>query len=146
MSVKGASQAKRAFTRMWRMLEEPTVDIIQPVSAWTLPNGVSYDAHHDQFLNALKQVVSVSWVGQPADTMNFVPSEETFEMGLTVTGVTTTTHTNLILLWTAAAETAVRNAWGVNMNGNLYRISQFLIRPSGVSTPIHINLSLKEDD
>lgn len=135
---------KQAFRALWRAAGKPQAKLIGPVSGWTLPSGVTYNAHFDQFVDESKAKVSVSWATQPGTTIPIVPDKASHAIVLAIPGVTTTSTTPVITLWAGDVETAIKTCWGVSMGSRLYRVSSWTPVPEGVPEPSTILLQLQE--
>lgn len=134
------------FMQMWRYRGRPTMQVIQPVSAWTLASGVTYDPHQDQFIDGEGGVVSVTYTTQPSITVKYLPSRQNNALTIGIPGLVTVTATEqpVILQWTSATQTAISTCWGVLMGGVLYRVKTWELFPVGASSPVEIRVSLIE--
>ena len=139
-----AARWNRAFTRLWKLHGQPTIDIIDPVANWTLSAGVSYDAHHDQFLNGAGAVVTVDWTAQPKTTVNCLPTRRDNAVTLSPMGMLSQDEVgrNVTLQWDADVQVDIVVCWGVSSRGTLYRVKSWEVYPEGVETPIELRLSL----
>jgi hypothetical protein len=137
---------KAAFNKLWRLSGKPTLTLIEPISAWTLPVGVAWDSHYNQFVDEDGIGVEVVWRGQPATTLPFLPRRGNKDVRLEAIGVVTIETTNVTLLWSGTAQTKVELAWGVDIGDRLYRIRHWDLKPLGVTSPNEIELSLVEGD
>lgn len=139
-----AARWNRAFTRLWKMHGQPTIDIIDPVANWSLSAGVSYDAHHDQFLNGAGAVVAVSWSTQPKTTANCLPTRRDNTVTLSPLGMLSqdAVGRNITLKWTADVQADIVACWGVALGDTLYRVKSWEVYPEGVDAPIELRLSL----
>lgn len=139
-----AGRWARAFNRLWKLHGQPTLDIIDPVANWTLSAGVTYDAHHDQFLNGAGAVVTVDWTNQPKTTVNCLPTQQDSSISLSVLGIMSqdSIGENVTLRWDADVQADIIACWGVSLGGALHRVKAWRVYPVGVDTPILLKLSL----
>lgn len=142
--VFGAQQARKGFDILWRLSGKPTLRVIEPVTAWTLPNGVSYDKHRDEFTDSQGNNVTVDWQSQPATTLAFLANNNPNSVDLQVPGMVTTEGYDVTVKWSAATQTAIAQAWGVSINDKLYRVRRWESIPAGVDSPTQIDVSLTE--
>lgn len=134
--------SRKAFNKVWKLSGRPTMDVIVPIVNWELPPGVVYDAHRDQFVNALKMDVQIDWRTQPATKLNFLPDMALHNVALELGGMMTSEGMNVVVLWSQSAQNAIANAWGVAISNKLYRVDRWELRPAGVPTPTDISVSL----
>lgn len=134
------------FDEGHKLFGEPTMKIIQPVSAWTLPSGVTYDPHQDQFMDDDDNVVSVTYATQPSTTVKFLPTQQRNDMTIGIPGLVTVTATEqpVTLKWTSAVQAAIAQNWGVLIGSTLYRVKTWEVFPIGATSPIEIKVSLVE--
>lgn len=139
-----AGRWARAFNRLWKLHGQPTLDIIAPVVDWTLSAGVTYDAHHDQFLNGAGAVVSVDWTSQPATTVNCLPTRRDNSVTLSPLGIMSqdSIGRNVTLQWDTDVQSDIVACWGVALGGTLYRVKSWEVYPEGVDAPVELRLSL----
>lgn len=140
----GARQALTAFTKTWRLSGEPTLQIIHPISEWSLPAGATYDRHLDQFVDAAGAPVPLDWRTQPATAVGFLPKSGSHNAALRMLGIVTTDTMNVVVPWTAQTQARVQNAWGVVLDNRLYRVQSWQPAPAGVAEPVTIDLYLTE--
>lgn len=140
----GVRQVQAMFKAAHRAIGKPTLAIIPPVSQWTLPTGVSYDAYRDQFINGSGAVVAVDWAIQPTTDLPYLPDRVATGLSFGVAGITTEQTTNVVCLWSTAAESALRAAWGVSLAGQLYRLERIERAPEGVTPAYLLQVSLKQ--
>jgi len=141
MKVVGATMNRRAFKKLWRLSGAPTLDLIPPISTWTLADGLIYDARRGQFMQAGKSVPA-PWTEQSFLTLPFLAQPQQNEVTLNMPGVTTTPKTTIMLDWSPETAAALQSAWGVGLNGRLYRVTRWALDPLGVSTPNSITVDL----
>jgi hypothetical protein len=140
-----ATRYIRAFARIHALHGSPTLDIIPPVSAWTLPAGVTYNAQYDQFVNASNVVQAVNYASWATETtVDFVPTRRKNDVALTIGGGLTTANVsrNAVIEWTSAIQTKVAAAWGVTIGSTLYRVKSWEVYPEGAAAPVEIRLEL----
>lgn len=142
----GARQARLAFHKIWRLCGEPTLQIIPPVSAWSLPAGVSFDRHIDRFVDGSGASVVVNWRDQITTEVRFLPKSDSHNAALRMLGVVVTDGMTVTILWSADIAEKVKTAWGVLLSDRLYRVQAWQTVPPGVSAPTVIELSLTEGD
>ena len=144
MATKYAGRYGKAFNRIWSLHGEPTLDIVDPIANWTLGVGVTYDALQDQFIDGDNNSVSVSWSGQPATTVNFIPTRKNREATLTIGGVLSVDDIgrNVVVQWTSTVESKVSACYGVAIDSTLYHVRSWEVYPEGTSAPVEIRLSL----
>ena len=136
-----------AFKKAWRLMSEPTLGVIGPISGWTLPADTSYDPHHDEFLNDdTGAVVAVSWSSQTQTEVEFLPLRGDQVVELDIPGIVTTDMTNVTVLWSSETEALVRSAWGVVLGDRLYVIKRWITKPIGIEQPYQIDLYLTEGE
>lgn len=135
----------RMFQRFWRRHGSPTLDIIPPVSAWTLPAGITYNAQYDQFLNASNVVQAANYASWATSTsVGFLPRRRETEASLTIGGVLSAevVSTSVVIEWTSAMQSKITLAWGVVIGSTLYRVRSWTVVPEGVDDPIEIRVEL----
>ena len=135
---------KAAFRKAWKLAGRPVANIISPVSAWTMPSGVFYDANHDYFIDDQRRRVPVGWVGQPYVEIEFIPADGHTDFALDIPGKTAINLIDILALWTDSIEATVRACWGVSIGPRLYTVRQWDTVPFGAQNPISVKLSLEE--
>jgi len=141
----GRSQAVKGFRRAHRLIGNPTLSIVPPIPQWELPVGVSYNAHHDRFLDGSDLAVDVDWQTQTMTTVDFVPNSSRVTVNLGVGGMGFFDMTRVTLLWADGMEAQIKNAWGVVIGETLFRVANVSVVPLGVPAPYAIEVSLRED-
>jgi len=139
-----AARFNRAFQRIWKLHGQPTLDIIDPVSGWTLDPGVTYDALQDQFVDGSNNSVSVDWSIQPATTVDYIPTRRNRDVTLTIGGVLPSDDIgrNIVLQWSSSVQSKVTACYGVGIGSSLYHVRSWEVYPEGTTAPVEIRLSL----
>jgi hypothetical protein len=138
-------QYARMFDRLWRRHGSPTLEIIPPISSWTLASGVVYNSQYDQFVNGSGVVQSVSYTtAATATEVAFLPGRRHNDVAMTIGGMLTTADTgrSVVVKWTSAVQTKISVAWGVVIGSTLYRVKAWEVHPEGIDEPIEIRLEL----
>jgi hypothetical protein len=143
-AVAGKFQGQAAYNKVWRMMGSPTLSIIYPLAEWTLPAGVSYDRHYDQFIGAGGTAVEVDWEAQPVLVSPFLTQRHARDVKLVAPGQSTSHDISVVLPWSLTTQGRIDNAWGVKVDGHLYRVSSWECQPAGVETPVSIVVRLTE--
>ena len=141
-----ANQSRKAFMKVWRLSGKPTLKMIESISTWTLPVGVTYNSHFDSFVDGSGETVSVDWSTQPGTTVEFLPAKATSNITLGVPGISSVEYTNVTLLWSSTVEAKLRACWGVVIGSNLYRVQNVELNPLGALTPSDMRVSLSEGE
>ncbi|MBK8188970.1 MAG: hypothetical protein IPK79_00785 [Vampirovibrionales bacterium] len=144
--VIGRNQGQAAYNKVWRMMGSPTLSLIYPMAEWTLPTGVSYDRHYDQFVDAAGTVVEVDWADQPTLSSPFLTQRHARDVKLQLPGQSTQHEMSVVLPWSSTTQDRVDGAWGVLVDGNLYRVASWECQPAGVETPVSIVVQLREEN
>ena len=142
--VIGRNQGQAAYNKVWRMMGSPTLSIIYPLAEWTLPEGVTYDRHYDQFLDATGTAVEVDWEDQPVLSSPFLTQRHARDVRLLAPGQSTAHEISVVLPWSSTTQGRIDNAWGVKVDGHLYRVNSWECQPAGVETPVSIVVRLTE--
>lgn len=140
----GVRTVRSMFRAAHRVAGRPTLSIIPPVGEWVLPTGVTYDAYRDKFINGSGVPVAVAWADQAVTVADYLPDRAMTGLTFGMTGVTTEDTTNVALLWDEETEAALRAAWGIAIDDNLYRVSNVDRAPQGVTTAYLLQVSLKQ--
>lgn len=139
----GLRTVRSMFRAAHRVAGRPCLSIIPPVSQWSLPSGVTYDAYRDQFINGSGVPVTVPWTDQAVTIADYLPDRAMTGLTFGMTGITTEDTTNVALLWNEETEAALRAAWGISISGALYRISSIDLAPQGVTPAYLLQVALK---
>lgn len=144
-SARYARLITQMFNYLWRFHGRPTLFVYDPVTAWSLPAGVSYDKHQDQFIDGDGDVQAINWYGQPHTEIHCLPVVQDNAVTLSIPGVVTTTQTGTVVvaLWTQAVQALIAAAWGVVLDQALYRVERWDVFPEG-SEPVVIRIDLTE--
>ena len=145
-SVVGKNQAATAFNKVWRMLGKPTLSIVVPISEWVLPTGVNYSRHYDQFVDENGVAVNVDWASQPSLSSPFLTRQAPRSVRLQLPGQSTVNEMTVVLPWSSIAQERIAAAWGVNINGQIYRVRSWGCQPAGVDDPASIAVQLAEEN
>lgn len=145
-SVVGANQAQTAFNKVWRMMGKPTLSVVYPISEWELPTGVEYSRHYDQFVDGSGNPVDVDWTAQPALSVPFLTQQAPRSLRLQVPGQSTVHEMTVVLPWSSTTQDRVSSAWGVQVDGQLYRVQSWECQPAGVDDPASIVVRLAEEN
>ena len=140
----GVKTVRSMFCAAHRVSGRPTLSIIPPVSEWVLPTGVTYDAYRDKFINGAGVPTSVSWATQAVTIADYIPDRAMTGLTFGMTGVTTEDTTNVALLWEEETEAALRAAWGVAIDGDLYRVTSVDRAPKGVTPAYLLQVAIKQ--
>lgn len=140
----GVRTVRSMFRAAHRIAGRPCLSVIPPVSEWVLPAGVTYDAYRDTFINGSGVPVTVEWATQAVTTADYLPDRAMTGLTFGMTGVTTEDTTNVALLWDEDTEVALRAAWGIAIDGNLYRVNSVDRAPQGVTTAYLLQVALKQ--
>lgn len=139
----GIRTVRSMYRAAHRIAGKPVLSIIPPISEWTLAAGVTYDAYRDVFINGSGVPVSASWADQPVTIADYLPDKAMTGLQFGLTGITTDDTTNIALLWDEDVEAAVRAAWGISIDGVLYRVSNVDRSPQGVTPAYLLQVALK---
>lgn len=140
----GVRTVRSMFRAAHRAVGKPALFLIPPVSAWTLPSGVTYDAYRDTFVTSGGAPQAVLWSDQTLTRVDYLPDRALTGLTFSLTGIVPEDTTPVAILWSRETETALRAAWGVSLGGELYRVATIDLAPAGVTPAYLLNVSLRK--
>lgn len=142
--IIGLKTVRAMFRAAHRVAGKPSLYLIPPVASWVLPTGVTYDAYRDIFITSGGAPQATPWRDQTLARVDYLPDRANTGIIFGVTGIVPEDSTPVVLLWSSETESALRVAWGVSLDGDLYRVATIDLAPVGVTPAYLLNVSLRK--
>lgn len=145
-----ARVASSSFVEIWKVYGRPYMRIYDPISAWTLPSGVTYNPTTDRFEDGDGDAVTVSYITAADYTqVRYVPRTRKGRAPAIAAemaeGFVEQPALTVYMEWSVANVAALTACWAVQIGGIFYRPmaqSEWLYTPAGSSTPVFVEIGL----
>lgn len=145
-----AKVAASSFAEIWKAYGRPYMRIYDPISAWTLPAGVTYNPTNDRFEDGDGDAVSLSYITSAAyRQVRYVPRTRKGRASVVAAemaeGFVEQPALTVYMEWSAANVAALSACWAIQIGGIFYRPmaeSDWLYTPAGSSTPVFVEIGL----
>lgn len=107
------------FQRSWQANGSPTLDVIDPVSDWTLPAGIVYDPAYQSLMNGATAVAPDNYWTK--STLPYIPLGRSQTTNMMIMSGVLPDSTAEVEVWSEDV-TELDGIFGIGLNGYVYRI------------------------